>query len=149
MKHSSTPQEIETMLQKGLRERGYKLTSQRKAILHLLAADMSHPGAADLLNKIRKRLPQVSLSTVYYTLEILKREGLIQELEFYDRDNRYDVNVANHINLVCEKCGRIEDLPGGITLSYEKVQKMADFQPVAMRYEYYGYCKACRRKRAR
>jgi Fe2+ or Zn2+ uptake regulation protein len=136
------------MLQKGLRERGYKLTSQRKAILNLLAMDMSHPGAADILNKIRKSLPQVSLSTVYYTLEILKREGLIQELEFYDRDNRYDVNVANHINLICKKCGRIEDLPGGITLSYAKVQKKTDFQPVAMRYEYYGYCKDCRRKRA-
>lgn len=148
MKHSSTPQEIESMLQKGLRERGYKLTSQRKAILNLLAMDMSHPGAADILNKIRKSLPQVSLSTVYYTLEILKREGLIQELEFYDRDNRYDVNVANHINLICKKCGRIEDLPGGITLSYAQVQQKTDFQPVAMRYEYYGYCKDCRRKRA-
>lgn len=148
MKHSSTPQEIELMLQKGLRKRGYKLTSQRKAILNLLAMDMSHPGAADILNKIRKSLPQVSLSTVYYTLEILKREGLIQELEFYDRDNRYDVNVANHINLICKKCGRIEDLPGGITLSYAKVQQKTDFQPVAMRYEYYGYCKDCRRKRA-
>jgi Fe2+ or Zn2+ uptake regulation protein len=136
------------MLQKGLRERGYKLTSQRKAILNLLAMDKSHPGAADILNKIRKSLPQVSLSTVYYTLEILKREGLIQELEFYDRDNRYDVNVANHINLICKKCGRIKDLTGGITLSYAKVQQKTDFQPVAMRYEYYGYCKDCRRKRA-
>lgn len=148
MKHSSTPQEIESLLQKGLREKGYKLTPPRRAIISLLAKDLSHPGAADILKKIRKSLPQVSMSTVYYTLDMLKREGLIQELEFYDRDNRYDVNVANHINLICKKCGRIEDFPGEITLSYANVQRKADFQPVAMRYEYYGYCKDCRRKRA-
>jgi Fur family peroxide stress response transcriptional regulator len=148
MKNSSASQEIEALLQKGLREKGYKLTSQRRAIINVLSKDMSHPGAADILKKVKKTMPQVSFSTVYYTLDVLKREGLIQELEFYDRDNRYDVNMANHINLICKKCGRIEDLPGGIALSYAQVQQKADFQPVAMRYEYYGYCKDCRRKRA-
>ena len=147
MKHSSTPREIETVLLKRLRERGYKLTSQRLAIISLLSKDMTHPGAADILKKIRKSLPQVSMSTVYYTLDILKKEGLIQELEFYDQDNRYDINISNHINLICKKCGRIEDLSGGISLSYMQIQQKTDFQPVSMRYEYYGYCKECRRKR--
>jgi Fur family transcriptional regulator, peroxide stress response regulator len=148
MKRSLTPQEIETALQKRLRDRGYKLTSQRLAIISLLSKDMTHPGAADILKKIRKTLPQVSMSTVYYTLAMLKKEGLIQELEFYDRDNRYDVNVANHVNLICKKCGKIEDLPGELPYSYTQVQQKTDFQPVAMRYEYYGYCKYCRRKGA-
>jgi Fe2+ or Zn2+ uptake regulation protein len=148
MKHTLTPREIETVLHKRLRERGYKLTSQRLAIISLLSKDMTHPGAADILKKIRKSLPQVSMSTVYYTLDILKKEGLIQELEFYDQDNRYDINISNHINLICKKCGRIEDLSGGISLSYMQIQQKTDFQPVAMRYEYYGYCKECRRKRA-
>ena len=148
MKHSLSPHEIATSLQKGLREKGYKITSQRLAIISLLSKDMTHPGAADILKKIRKSLPQVSMSTVYYTLDILKKEGLIQELEFYDQDNRYDINISNHINLICKKCGRIEDLSGGISLSYMQIQQKTDFQPVAMRYEYYGYCKECRRKRA-
>ncbi len=124
------------------------MTSQRLAIINLLSKDMTHPGAADILKKIRKSLPQVSMSTVYYTLDVLKKEGLIQELEFYDQDNRYDINISNHINLICKKCGRIEDLSGGTSLSYMQIQQKTDFQPVAMRYEYYGYCKDCRRKRA-
>jgi len=95
MKRSLTPQEIETVLQKRLRDRGYKLTSQRLAIISLLSKDMTHPGAADILKKNRKSLPQVSMSTVYYTLDVLKKEGLIQELDFYDRDNRYDINVSD------------------------------------------------------
>lgn len=148
MKHTLTPREIEAFLQKRLRELGYKLTSQRLAIISLLSKDMTHPGAADILKKIRKSLPQVSMSTVYYTLDILKKEGLIQELEFYDQDNRYDINVSNHINLICKKCGKIEDFPGELPYSYTQVQQKTDFQPVAMRYEYYGYCKDCRRKRA-
>ena len=148
MKHSSTPQEIEALLQKSLREKGYKLTSPRRAIINLLSKDMTHPGAADILKKIRKTVPHISMSTVYLTLDILKKEGFIHELEFYNRDNRYDVNTTNHINLICKTCGRIEDLPGGITLSYAQVQQKTDFQPVTMRYEYYGYCKECRRKRA-
>jgi Fur family peroxide stress response transcriptional regulator len=148
MKHSSTSREIEALIKKGLREKGYKITPQRLAIISLLSKDMTHPGAADILKKIRKSLPQVSMSTVYYTLDILKKEGLIQELEFYDQDNRYDINISNHINLICKKCGRIEDLSGGISLSFMQIQQKTDFQPVAMRYEYYGYCKECRRKRA-
>jgi Fur family transcriptional regulator, peroxide stress response regulator len=148
MNRSATFENIETRLIESLRKKGYKLTAQRLKIIGLLARDMTHPGAADILKKTRKSLPLVSMSTVYYTLDILKKEGLIQELEFYDRDNRYDIDVSNHINLICKKCGRIEDLPGGIALSYAQVQQKTDFQPVTMRYEYYGYCKECRRKRA-
>jgi Fur family transcriptional regulator, peroxide stress response regulator len=148
MKSRLQPQDIEAKLKKSLREKGYKLTPQRKAILNLLAMEMSHPGAADILKKVKKTVPQISMSTVYYTLDMLKKEGLIQELEFYDRDNRYDINVSNHINLICKKCGKIEDFPGELPYSYNQVQQKTDFQPVAMRYEYYGYCKDCRRKRA-
>ncbi|NTW59465.1 MAG: transcriptional repressor [Nitrospirae bacterium] len=134
-------------MQKRLRDRGYKLTSQRLAIISLLSKDMTHPGAADILKKMRKSLPQVSMSTVYYTLDMLKREGLIQELEFYDRDNRYDVNVSNHINLICKKCSKIEDLPEELPFSADAVLKKTGFQPVGMRFEYYGYCRKCQGKR--
>ncbi|MDH4162198.1 MAG: transcriptional repressor [Nitrospirota bacterium] len=148
MKRSPTPREIEAVLRKRLREKGYKLTSQRLAIISLLSKDLTHPGAADILKKIRKSLPHVSVSTVYYTLDMLKREGLIQELEFYDQDNRYDINVSNHINLICKNCGKIEDFPGKQPYTYAQVRQKTDFQPLGMRYEYYGYCKSCRRKRA-
>jgi Fe2+ or Zn2+ uptake regulation protein len=78
---------------------------------------------------------------------MLKKEELIRELEFYDRDNRYDVNVSNHINLICMECGKIEDFPGDLPVSSEAVENKTGFQPVGMRFEYYGYCKECRSKR--
>jgi Fur family peroxide stress response transcriptional regulator len=143
MKRPPLPRQIEEHITKGLGEKGYKLTSQRLEIIRLLSKDTSHPGATELLKKVRKSLPKVSLSTVYYTLDMLKREGLIRELEFYGRDNRYDVNVKNHINLICQKCGSIEDFLAEIPLSYDQVKERTHFQPVDMRYEYYGYCKKC------
>jgi Fe2+ or Zn2+ uptake regulation protein len=148
MSRSAISENIEIRLIESLRKKGYKLTAQRLEIISLLARDMTHPGAGDIYRKVRKRMPQISMSTVYYTLDMLKKEGLIHEIEFYDRDNRYDVNVSNHINLICKKCGKIKDFPCDVPFSSEMVKKKTGFQPVGMRFEYYGYCKECRRTRA-
>jgi len=147
MSGSLSSQEIEQRLIGLLRAKGYKLTAPRREIIAILSRERTHPGAMDILHKVRKKAPQVSLSTVYYTLDILKKEGLIKELEFYDRDNRYDVNIESHINLICGKCGRIDDLPGGIPLSFADVKKRTHFEPRSMRFEYYGHCKACASRR--
>jgi len=149
MKRTPGPQAIERKLISGLREKGYKLTPQRLEIIMFLSKDISHPGAADIFKRTRKRLPQISLSTVYYTLDILKKEGLIRELEFHDRDNRYDITVSNHLNLICMHCGKIEDFEGELPVSSEAVKKKTGFEPVNMRFEYYGYCKECRSMKSR
>ena len=148
MSRSAISENIEIRLIESLRKKGYKLTAQRLEIISLLARDMTHPGAMNILKKVREKKPQISISTVYYTLDMLKKEGLIHEIEFYDRDNRYDVNVSNHINLICKKCGKIKDFPCDVPFSSEMVKKKTGFQPVGMRFEYYGYCKECRRTRA-
>jgi Fur family transcriptional regulator, peroxide stress response regulator len=148
MNNSATRENVEKKLIASLREKGYKLTAQRLEIISLLARDMTHPGAGDIFRNVRKQVPNISMSTVYYTLDMLKKEGLLRELEFYNQDNRYDVTVDDHINLICKKCGKIEDFPGELPYSCTQVQQKTDFQPMAMRYEYYGYCKDCRRKRA-
>ena len=143
MKKSESPEEFQQRLMKSLREKGYKLTPQRLAIIRLLSKDTSHPGAMDILKRVREKAPEMSMSTVYYTLDILKKEGLIMELEFYDRDNRYDVNVSNHINLICKRCGKIEDFSKILFLSSKMIEDKTGFRPVGMRFEYYGYCKSC------
>jgi Fe2+ or Zn2+ uptake regulation protein len=147
MKRRPKSQEIELKLITSLQEKGYKLTPQRRDIIKLLSQDTSHPGAMDILQKVRKKAPQISMSTVYYTLDTLKKEGLIRELEFYDRDNRYDVNVLNHINLICRRCGKIEDFTEALPFSSEIIEEQTGFRPVGMRFEYYGYCKGCRRRK--
>jgi len=131
---------------KSLKENGYKLTSQRLEIINLLSKESTHPNAMHIFKKAQKKAPQLSISTVYYTLDILKKEGLIRELEFYDQDNRYEVNISNHLNLICTTCCKIEDFMQELPFSSHAVEKKTGFQPVRMRFEYYGCCKACRRK---
>jgi len=146
MKHHAEPEEIKRKLRASLKEKGYKLTSQRLEIINILSKETTHPGAMDILKRVRKKAPQISMSTVYYTLDILKKEGLIREIAFYDKDNRYDVNISNHLNLICTKCGKIEDFMEELPVSSQAIEKKTGFQPFQMRFEYYGYCKECRRK---
>ncbi|MEW5745697.1 MAG: Fur family transcriptional regulator [Nitrospirota bacterium] len=146
MKDQRTPRDprnSEERLITTLRDKGYKLTPQRREIIKLLARDVSHPGARDILRKVRKAVPRISMSTVYYTLDMLKREGLIQELEYYNTDNRYDSNVADHINLVCTQCGKITDFMGDLPSLSKTVEKKTGFKPARMRFEYYGICRDC------
>ena len=147
MKRRAGLQEIEQKLITSLREKRHKITPQRLEIIKLLSCDRSHPGATDILKRIRKTLPQISVSTVYYTLEMLKNEGLLRELEFYDRDNRYDVTIEDHINLICKKCGKIEDFMEALPFSSEAILEQTGFRLEGMRFEYYGYCKKCRQKK--
>jgi Fur family peroxide stress response transcriptional regulator len=65
MNHSATSETFENRLIESLRKKGYKLTAQRLEIISLLARDMTHPGAGDIFRKVRKRVPQISMSTVY------------------------------------------------------------------------------------
>jgi Fur family peroxide stress response transcriptional regulator len=147
MKKRPGSQEIENGIITKLREKGYRLTPQRIEIIRLLSNDRSHPGAMDIFRRVKKKAPQISMSTVYYTIDMLKKAGLIQELEFYDSDNRYDVNLSDHINLVCRKCGKIEDFTDALPFSSKIIEEKTGFQSVGMRFEYYGYCKECRAKR--
>jgi Fur family peroxide stress response transcriptional regulator len=144
---SMKPEDIQRRIIEGMRDKGLKLTSQRLVIIEILARRKSHPSAPDVLAKARKKAPRISLSTVYYTLDMLKREGLIRELEFTDRDNRYEGDISDHLNLVCKRCGKIEDFPASSPVPAEKVAQKAGFKVDGVRLEYYGYCRECQVKR--
>ena len=144
MKHRPGPEAIKRRMKKTLKERGYKLTPQRLEIIDFLSKDTTHASAMDVVKEVRAKEPRMSVSTVYYTLDILKKEALIRELEFYNRDNRYDVNLSNHLNLICTNCGKIEDFAQESPTTTQIVQKRAGFKPLQMRFEYYGNCKECR-----
>jgi Fur family peroxide stress response transcriptional regulator len=137
------PRDIERSVISRLRDKGYKLTPQRREVIRVLSHDTSHPGAMEILRKVRKIVPRISMSTVYYTLDMLKKEGLIRELEYYDTDNRYDINISDHINLVCTKCRKITDFMGVLPSFSKTVEKETGFKPARMRFEYYGICRKC------
>lgn len=143
MKKYKNPSDIEQIIILGLQHNGYRLTPQRREIIRFLSRNTSHPGALDIFRKVRKVVPKISLSTVYYTLDMMKKEGLIRELEFYDMDNRYEINISDHINLICTRCGEITDFTGNMPSFSKTVEKETGFSPARMRFEYYGICRKC------
>ena len=88
--------------------------------------------------------PTISLSTVYYTLNLLKKHRLVKELDFNDMDNRYEGNTVHHLNLICMQCRNIEDFAEELPFSGREVEERTGFQALDTRFEYYGYCKACK-----
>jgi Fur family peroxide stress response transcriptional regulator len=96
-----------------LRASGYRLTSQRRAILEALVFSESHPGAEDIYQEVVRAYPSMSRATVYKTLEVLRRTGQVLELESREGGpgNRYDgFKPHSHPHLVCTECGTIIDV---------------------------------------
>lgn len=129
-----------------LRARGKRLTAPRQMILEVVRATDSHPTAALVYERVRRRLPRVSLATVYRNLRMLAAEGFL--LERADgAELRFDGNVAAHDHFTCLACGRIYDVPSGAPRRVrERVAATMGFEVQQHRIEFYGRCAACRRR---
>jgi Fur family peroxide stress response transcriptional regulator len=128
-----------------LRKKGYKATPQRIAICRFALQSRDHPTAQRIYDEVRKVHPTVSLATVYKALHILTEHGLIQELDFPQSHARFDSYVEPHVNLVCTRCGNIQDLDD--PAAQEMVARMtakAEFSRTGQRLDVYGICKTCR-----
>src|ERR1700722_13425977 len=92
------------------RERGLKLTPQRECIFGVLYTARVHPSAESVFAEARKRMPTMSLKTVYQTLHDLTEMGELQQLDLGTGRSRFDPNVDRHHHLVCTRCGKVRDL---------------------------------------
>jgi len=138
---------MKAALIKMMRERGFKITPQRKAIINVLAdATLCHPGANFIYREAKKKAKSLSLSTVYATLNELCRLNLIKMLEFDKGENRYEGNITPHVNLVCKGCNKILDYSLPVSIDPKEILKKSRFWITDTRLEYYGYCHECRKK---
>jgi Fur family peroxide stress response transcriptional regulator len=128
-----------------MRKKGLKVTPQRLAIIDvLIELGDSHPGASLIYKKAKKKKKSLSLSTTYATLDEFSRHGIIKTLQFDKMEDRYDGNLEEHINLICERCRKILDYNVPITVDPKRVMKKTGFSITDTRLEYYGLCQECR-----
>jgi Fur family ferric uptake transcriptional regulator len=132
-----------------LRETGHRLTPQRMLVIEALHHADKHISAEELYEQLHRRYPYANISTVYRTLELLKRLDLVTETDFGEGYVRYHVaDKGHHHHLVCQNCGKITDLdePALYPLKDELLQKYgfdADLRHLAIS----GECDKCRTKR--
>ena len=137
------------MIEKTLTDLGYRMSKGRREIISFLKKNRGkHLSAEDIYRALKKK--GVSLTTVYRTLKILERAGIVKKSTFSKRHMSYELSHEPHIHLICSDCGKIEEIKG---IPPEKFMKLLgikksgeDFTPVSYIVEIYGICKNCRLK---
>jgi len=128
-----------------LRARGKRLTRPRRLILDTVRNSDAHPSVAAVYRLVRRRLPRVSLATVYRNLRMLAAEGLLSERADV-AGMRFDGNIDPHDHFTCVACGRIYDVPAVTERGVRaRVASRTGFEVLTQRVEFYGRCGACRR----
>ena len=135
---------LDEMISK-LRQRDYRLTPQRMAVLNILAASKGHPSVEQIYEQVKVDFPMTSLATVYKTVTLLKEIGEILELGFGNDSSRYDGNKPYpHPHLICTKCKRVFDPDvSGLSDLSQQVAQMTGFQITGHRLDFYGICPQC------
>jgi len=122
-----------------------KMTAQRRVILEELRKERTHPSADELYLRVRRRLPDISMATVYRNLEILSQHGLIRRLWEGGGPRRYDGVTDEHYHVTCDRCGRIGDVPlEAVNGFLNEAQKITDYAIKGYRLEFYGFCPSCK-----
>lgn len=128
-----------------LRQRGYRITPQRLAVLKILAESKDHPSVEAIYRQVKQDFPTTSLATIYKTVTLLKETGQVLELGFADWGSRYDGNRPfPHPHIICTKCGAIVD-PDFATMQ-EMTKDMAHqsgYQITHHRLDFFGLCPRC------
>ena len=89
---------------------GMRLTRQRLAIFRELRGRYDHPDVDTLFRAVKPRIPQISLFTVYRTVNALEAAGMVWRVATFKGHARYDGNVETHAHFLCELCGKIDDV---------------------------------------
>lgn len=128
-----------------LGEKGYRLTPQRMMILSAIEDSNDHISADEIYAQVVAKYPYVNISTVYRTLELLKRLGLVTETDLGGGRVRYhSADKGHHHHLVCTECGSIIDLEEALLSSLESTllreyEFAADLKHLAI----FGRCNKC------
>ena len=124
-----------------------KRTPQRLAILDYLEGNTSHPSADEIYRAVSKKYLSLSVATVYNTLNMLAKSGLLRELTIDHGRKRYDPDTSSHHHLICVLCGKIVDIPGTIAVNLP-AEIAQNYSLLGNHIEFYGHCSPCTKKRS-
>lgn len=138
------PDVAESALRQVLEAHGHRYTEQRAAVYRFLCGTTAHPTADEVFTTVRSEISDISLATVYKTLETLVSCGLVTKLSFGDGSARYDSRTEDHFHSRCLLCGAVRDVPlSQLQGSLPQVHPTGGFRVEGYRLEVIGYCADC------
>jgi Fur family transcriptional regulator, peroxide stress response regulator len=129
------------------RHHGLKITRQRTEVFRELACSEEHPDAETVYRRVRRRIPAISLDTVYRILAALEKLGLIHKAEILFHRGRYDANTDRHHHFVCTQCGEVRDFYSEAMNHLpipKSIKTLGDIQSTHVQIR--GVCLACANK---
>jgi Fur family ferric uptake transcriptional regulator len=134
-----------------LREKGYRLTPQRLMILSAIESSRDHISAEEIYAQVAAKYPHVNISTVYRTLELLKKLGMVYEINLGEGRIRYHAEESgHHHHLVCQDCGVVIDIDESTLSSLRDILfRDYNFRAELRHVAIFGLCEKCRRKKSR
>jgi Fur family ferric uptake transcriptional regulator len=137
-----------TELKNALKQRGLRMTPQRQLVLDAVASTRGHLSAEQVYQHVVRSFPDVNISTVYRTLEVLEDLGVVRHTHFHDGVAQYErTDQAPHHHMQCTRCG------SEFELDLEVLQPLADdlrrrygFEADLAHSAIVGLCRACRGK---
>ena len=125
-----------------------RMTNQREMILQELKKSKDHLTADELYERVKKKMPRISLATVYRNLEILSEAGIIGKLEVSGRQKRFDWDTGEHDHVHCIQCHRVDNLKlNRKELDLLSGQAVKGYRISGYRLEFSGLCGQCRKKK--
>ncbi|HLR34856.1 MAG TPA: Fur family transcriptional regulator [Tissierellales bacterium] len=134
-----------------LKKEGYKLTTQRRAILNvMLDNEDDHLSPEEIYDIVKKRYPEIGLATVYRTLQLFEQLDIIYKLNFDDGCSRYELNYDSgdhhHHHLICLKCGKVIEVKLDLLENLEiEIEKEGKFKITDHNVKFFGYCSECQK----
>ncbi|MFQ6122217.1 MAG: Fur family transcriptional regulator [Dehalococcoidales bacterium] len=138
-----------TVSRKALNAAGMRVTNQRALIMEIIRQGQGHLDADEIYRRARQRESRLSLSTVYRTLQMLKKLSLVEELHFDEGHHHYEVKPSTeHHHLVCLGCGRVIEFNHPLSRYIKKnVPEAKGFDIAETEVRMTGYCSQCCRSR--
>lgn len=124
---------------------GVRVTNQRTLLFEIIRRGRGHLDADEVYQQARQKYPRLSLSTVYRTLQLFKKLGLVEELHLDETHHHYEVKPSTeHHHLVCLGCGRVIEFRYPLSRHVKRnVPEAKDFEIAGTEIRMTGYCSRC------
>jgi Fe2+ or Zn2+ uptake regulation protein len=124
---------------------GRRLTPQRQRVYAVLLGQRDHPTAEEVFLRAKQRMPEISLATVYNSLDALVECGLVKQVNLDRAATRYCPNMQEHGHFYCERCGGVFDVHWPAGRGVGPVAVPRGFKPAQVEISIRGLCAACTR----
>ncbi|ATD54881.1 Fur family transcriptional regulator [Clostridium chauvoei] len=140
------------LLKEELKQKGYKLTPQRRAIVDsIIENEGEHLTAEEIYDEVKKKCPEIGLATVYRTIILLEELGVICKLDLNDGCSRYELvhkdEAHRHHHLVCNECKSVLEVQDDLLDELEEeIERTYGFKILDHSVKFFGVCKRCQSK---